>query len=175
MKGLIALRYFHKPKPEENPNLCKCNCVKKLTQKRAAGWTNLMNHIKSQIQVSSAHMEHSSYLLKKNNDLMGKLKNVKVAAKLRKKTNLKPIQRNVTRWTSSFDMVNRYLELKLHLEIFADDRSFVDLLLSPRENNDAEQLKGSAEKLLSVTKERHQSTSVFKPSGRKNTIQCCLE
>ena len=74
------MRYFHKPKPEENPNLCKCNCVKKLTQKRAAGWTNLMNHIKSQIQVISAHMEHSSYLLKKNNDLMGKLKNVKVAA-----------------------------------------------------------------------------------------------
>ena len=49
-------------------------------------------------------------------------------------------------------MVNRYFELKLQLEIFADDRSFVDLLLSPRENNDAEQLKGSAEKLLSVTK-----------------------
>ena len=97
-------------------------------------------------------MEHSSDLLKKNNDLMGKLKNVKVAAKLRKKTNLKPIQQNVTRWTSSFDMVNRYFELKLQLEIFADDRSFVDLLLSPRENNDAEQLKGSAEKLLSVTK-----------------------
>ena len=73
---------------------------------------------------------------------------------------MKPIQRNVSKWTSSFDMVNSYSELKPHLEIF------VDLLLSPRENNDAEQLKGKAEKMLSVS-EALQSESSYLVDARK--------
>ena len=57
-------------------------------------------------------------------------------------------------------MVNSYSELKPHLEIF------VDLLLSPRENNDAEQLKGKAEKMLSVS-EALQSESSYLVDARK--------
>ena len=57
------------PEAEENPNIWYCKCGKKTDAKRAAGWTNLMNLIKR---------------LKKINDPMGKLKNVKTAAKLQK-------------------------------------------------------------------------------------------
>ena len=57
-------------------------------------------------------------------------------------------------------MVNSYSELKPHLEIF------VDLLLSPRENNDAEQLKGKADKMLSVS-EALQSESSYLVDARK--------
>ena len=42
---------------------------------------------------------------------MTKLKSVKKAAALRKVTNLGPMTRNVTRWSSSFAMAKRYLDL----------------------------------------------------------------
>ena len=54
--------------------------------------------------------------LSKINVLIGKLKGIKLGAKLRQFTTFRPKQQNVTRWSSSYEMVSRYLELKQILE-----------------------------------------------------------
>jgi hypothetical protein len=50
--------------------------------------------------------------LTKINDLMKTLSNIKQAGKLRKKTDLEPVKRNVTRWSSTYEMVKRFFEIK---------------------------------------------------------------
>jgi hypothetical protein len=57
------------------------------------------------------------------NNLMKVLTNVKKAGKLRMNTPLEPVTRNVTRWSSTYSMVERFFRLKEHL-----DQSDVDLL-----------------------------------------------
>ena len=54
--------------------------------------------------------------LTKINDLMKTLRNMKQAGKLRKKTDLEPVQRNVTRWSSTFEMVKRFFEIKAFID-----------------------------------------------------------
>lgn len=44
--------------------------------------------------------------------LMKKLLNLKIAGALRRKTDLKPVIRNVTRWSSTYSMLKRFLQLK---------------------------------------------------------------
>lgn len=56
-------------------------------------------------------------VLSKINQLMGKLKNLKMAARLREKTPLKAKKRNLTRWSSTFEMVKRYIEIKDFLPV----------------------------------------------------------
>jgi hypothetical protein len=46
---------------------------------------------------------------------MGKLKNLKFAARLRQKTPLKPKQRNKTRWSSTYEMIQRFIAIKASL------------------------------------------------------------
>ncbi|KAH9098042.1 hypothetical protein LEN26_016764 [Aphanomyces euteiches] len=45
------------------------------------------------------------------NDLMGHLKRLHVMRQLRQLTDLAPVHRNMTRWSSTFNMVSRFLEL----------------------------------------------------------------
>jgi hypothetical protein len=52
----------------------------------------------------------------KINDLMKTLCNIKQAGKLRKKTNLEPVKRNVTRWSSTYEMVKRFFEIKTFID-----------------------------------------------------------
>ena len=54
--------------------------------------------------------------LSKINDLMKTLGNIKQAAKLRKSTDLEPIKRNVTRWSSTFQMLRRFFEIKSSID-----------------------------------------------------------
>ena len=61
--------------------------------------------------------------------IMLKLSNVKKSAELRRKTTLRPIIRNVTRWSSTYEMVTRYTELKPFLD--TNDIDMIPLLLSP--------------------------------------------
>ena len=61
--------------------------------------------------------------------IMLKLSNVKKSAELRRKTTLRPIIRNVTRWSLTYEMVTRYTELKPFLD--TDDTDMIPLLLSP--------------------------------------------
>lgn len=57
------------------------------------------------------------------NNLMKTLSNIKKAGKLRLKTSLEPVTRNVTRWSSTYSMLERFFQLREHL-----DQSDVDLL-----------------------------------------------
>lgn len=57
------------------------------------------------------------------NNLMKSLSNIKKAGKLRLKTDLEPVTKNVTRWSSTYSMVERFFQLKQHL-----DQTDIDLL-----------------------------------------------
>ena len=57
------------------------------------------------------YLESSENVLQKIQSLMTSLRQVKQAGKLRTKTDLEPIIRNVTRWSSTFEMVQRFLTL----------------------------------------------------------------
>jgi hypothetical protein len=56
-------------------------------------------------------LEYEDILLKIHN-LMKALGNIKQAGKLRKSTNLRPVKRNVTRWSSTFAMLERFYAIK---------------------------------------------------------------
>ena len=68
---------------------------------------------------------------------MGKLKNIRLSGKLRKFTPLRPIRRNVTRWSSSAQMIGRYLGKKSLLTNpdFVREPQIIGLLPTPRETN----------------------------------------
>lgn len=54
--------------------------------------------------------------VKKDHQLMTKLRTFKCLAYIRTLTVLKPIICKVTRWSSTFEMIKRYIQLKAHLE-----------------------------------------------------------
>ena len=110
------------------------------------GWSNEWLNI-----AVSAFLERHGRLLEKVNTLMGNLKSLKLAGTLRERTSLKPIQRNKTRWLSTMDMIERYIRLKLFLEILSKDRKLVDMLPTPRENSDFDNLQEKLPTLRSVT------------------------
>eukprot|EP00644_Phytophthora_capsici_P007261 jgi/Phyca11/112478/e_gw1.22.353.1 len=75
-------------------------------------------------------------LITKIQKLMYKIKNsLVVSAKLRRKTLLRPVPKQVTRWSSTFAMVNRYFELK---EFISDDieEELADLMPTRREEKE---------------------------------------
>jgi hypothetical protein len=85
------------------------------------------------------------------NCLMKKLSTLKIAGALRKKTDLHPITRNVTRWSSTFSMLKRFLKLKdivsslnnMEINVFIPDG---------RKLNELEQLEKDSKKFESITK-----------------------
>ncbi|EGZ18221.1 hypothetical protein PHYSODRAFT_286047 [Phytophthora sojae] len=64
--------------------------------------------------------------------LMVKLRTLTKSAKLRSKTPLRPVIRQDTRWSSTFEMVRRYLQLLEFLD--AEDDDLMDLLPPPAMN-----------------------------------------
>ena len=84
----------------------------------------------------SAYLEKDNILLNKTNQLMGRLKTYKLAGKLRELTPLKPVQKNVTRWSSTFEMIERFIQLEPFFGALRDDAKLIDYLLTPREEND---------------------------------------
>ena len=42
------MQYFHQPAPVDEPDIWQCQCKKQMKQKKGSGWTNLLNHIKTQ-------------------------------------------------------------------------------------------------------------------------------
>ena len=56
-------------------------------------------------------------ILQKIHSLMKRLRTLKNAAALRKKTDLRPVMRNQTRWSSAFKMISRFLELYPFLDV----------------------------------------------------------
>ena len=90
-------------------------------------------------------------LLQKINTIMVKLRGLILGEKLKKLTNLTPKVRNVTRWSSSYQMVQRYVELREFLALLESDE--VDALsLTPAENRRADALLQQVKPLESVNK-----------------------
>ena len=89
--------------------------------------------------------------LNKINTLMAKLKSLKLAGKLWEHAPIQPTQKNKTCWSSTYDMINRYIELKPFLDFFQEGPNLIDNLLTPRENNNLQTLQDDLKNLFSVT------------------------
>lgn len=93
---------------------------------------------------------------------MVKLKTLNASSVLRSLTKLKPKARNVTRWTSSFVMVQRYFGLKpIFTELLEDLPEIADFMLSAREDQQLEALRPSLQNLHSVTLKLQDSKITF--------------
>jgi hypothetical protein len=57
------------------------------------------------------YLEPHEIILKKINDIMKKLSTIKGRAWLKGKTEYSPVLRNVTRWSSTFMMMERYTQI----------------------------------------------------------------
>ena len=95
-------------------------------------------------------MEPHEGLLQKVQNLMKKLLSLKKSAVLRKKTELRPVLRNDTRWWSTFVMVERYIKLRPFLD--ESDTDIVLLMLSPAEEIQIRVLHENLQKINSVSK-----------------------
>ena len=76
---------------------------------------------------------------------------LKKSGALRRKTNLRPVMRNDTRWSSTFMMVELYILLKDFLDV--NDPELIPLLLSPSDNATVLSLLKDLENFESVSKE----------------------
>jgi len=61
------------------------------------------------------YLEPHEIILKKINDIMKKLSTIKGRAWLKRKTECSPVLRNVTRWSSTFMMIERYTQISTFL------------------------------------------------------------
>ncbi|KUF88703.1 hypothetical protein AM588_10001926 [Phytophthora nicotianae] len=101
-------------------------------------------------------------LLAKIHALMKHLSTIKCRAALRKVTPLAPVLRNATRWSSTFNMVERYV--KLHPALLSMDHAtiakhdIVSFLLDEDESSRAKSLLESLMDLNEVTKALQDST-----------------
>ena len=77
------------------------------------------------------YIKGNQSVINKIHQLMVKLRGVKLSAKLRQHTNLRPVLFNATRRSSVFDMICLYREFKSILqEEMQSEANIVDLLLS---------------------------------------------
>ena len=90
-------------------------------------------------------------LLEKINRLMSKLKTLLLGAKLLQLTPLRPITRDTTRWSSTFDIISRYVRLREFLvDLGSSDTD--DLCLNSSENRRVDSLPVRLKDLESVSK-----------------------
>jgi len=90
-------------------------------------------------------------ILAKVTKIMSKLSNLVLGAKLRKFTNLRPVKRNATRWSSSLEMLLRYERLKGFLSDL-ESEEIDDLILGTIEGRRVETLIKMLKDIESVTK-----------------------
>lgn len=83
--------------------------------------------------------------------IMVKLRNLIPAANLRKHTNLRPILNNKTRWSSTSQILRRYIVLQPFLEKL-QIKELTDLLLGPKGHSDVAEVLEILTKFDSVTK-----------------------
>ena len=86
---------------------------------------------------------------KKIHGLMKKLSSVKKLAKLRQKTELRPVLRNKNRWTGTFMMVDRFLAIKDFID--SSDVEIASLLPTTQESKTIQTLFDSLKDFHSVT------------------------
>ena len=101
-------------------------------------------------EVNKEFTKTSSILLEKVNNLMLKLRGLKLSGKLRNLTDLRPVYKNDTRWLSVYELLDRYCKLCPFLvdSSFAMEQVVMDYLPYAREHAD---LLEPMMKLKSVT------------------------
>jgi hypothetical protein len=95
------------------------------------------------------YLESNEEVLQKIQSLMTTLRQVKQAGKLRTKTDLEPIIRNVTRWSSTFEMVKRFLRLLEFID--TTDEALAVYLPTPLEMITLKDLMKDLEQFQSTT------------------------
>ena len=97
-------------------------------------------------------LDEEEQLIERINSIMVKMRGLLLSAKLQKLNPLKPIVRNVTRWSSTHHMLKRYIDLREYLTGLESDE--IELLRqSPSENRRLESFMVYISPLESVTKE----------------------
>ena len=89
-------------------------------------------------------------LLDKINSIMKKCKTLKIAGELRERTDLCAVMRNVTRWSSTYEMVQRYLILREFIDI--GNPEIAVLMPTIVENGEIETMVRDMKDFESVTK-----------------------
>ncbi|KAH9118961.1 hypothetical protein LEN26_011855 [Aphanomyces euteiches] len=84
------------------------------------------------------------------NDLMRKLKTIILSAKLRRLTNLSPKTRNATRWSSTYAMFQRYMDIKGFLR-FLDDHEVESMFPTVSQDREISDLLETLDDLNSAT------------------------
>ena len=108
------------------------------------------------------HLKEHEVLVEKIKKLASKLKHGLPAAKLRRHTPLASVTRNQTRWSSTFEMLKRYTQIREYIRLIGD-ADIDDLCLTPRENRDVDTLLPVLTDLDAVTKVlQAESTTVMK-------------
>ena len=104
------------------------------------------------LAVSLFLKEHTE-IIAKISDIMIKLRTSKYRGKLRQKTDLGPVLKNETHWSSTFAMLNRYIRLHPFLlePEFSGNQAFATLLLSPSDFLKVKELASQLQYLNSVT------------------------
>ncbi|KAE8994887.1 hypothetical protein PR001_g20268 [Phytophthora rubi] len=102
-------------------------------------------------------LEPHESLLAKVNAFMGPLNTVKNRAKLRKAGVAMPVMRNATRWSSTFLMMQSFLNIYEHID--RSDKRLVKALPTPYEIPDLEDLFENLADLESVSKKLQESGS----------------
>ncbi|KAH9141556.1 hypothetical protein AeRB84_014268, partial [Aphanomyces euteiches] len=87
--------------------------------------------------------------INKVNRLMTKLKSANKAGALRYETHLKPVIRNVTRWSSTFAMIQRYNQLRDLID--RRDKELIPFLLTPNEDDEIELWEASLRRVNDIT------------------------
>ena len=91
-------------------------------------------------------------IIVKVHNIMTKLRTLKLAAKLRNLSTLRPMTYNATRWGSSFAMISRYREHKVVIQTnFALEPMILEHKLSPQEDANIESIYQDLKSFNSVT------------------------
>ena len=109
--------------------------------------------------------------LKQINALMVYLCKIKQAGKLRTQTDLEPVTRNVTRWSSTFAMLKRFFELRPFLD--ESDKALVCNLPSGRECLLLQKLLEDLTELESITIQLQESSISL--SDVRSIFDVCIE
>ncbi len=94
--------------------------------------------------------ESRNHILKKIDDLMSQLGTLKNSAILKKLTGLRAIRRCPTRWSSTYNMLTRFLKIYSVIQYVSFDRDTVALVPSSSEINEVRQLVSILDDLKKV-------------------------
>jgi hypothetical protein len=147
--------------------ICGDNCAtnNKLTKKISARILSDVGAAKAHIVPLIGCYSHRLNLAKKDyyeainrrntiakvDNLMKQIRNLKNASKLRKKTHLKGLRKNITRWASTHNMLVRYKKLEAYLPQCNFDEDVLDMIPSVTESKMISTMIDDAKQFESVS------------------------